>query len=93
MKRKRGDKIEDGVGMIQFASVLDESAELSSDGEAVQISPVVAEEGEIDNDAVEEIGRGDGFVSASHSPVLPWIAPIDPEARMLFSYCRLSIPF
>lgn len=46
-----------------------------------------------DHDAdVEDIGRGDdSVVAACFQPfeIAPWIAPINPKLRMLFSYCKI----
>ena len=42
---------------------------------------------------VEEIGRGQDVVttiSTQDFNLAPWIAPIDPKLRMLFSYCGLT---
>ena len=42
---------------------------------------------------VEDIGRGHSLVVAAHPQrykIAPWIAPIEPKLRMLFSYCTLQ---
>jgi hypothetical protein len=42
---------------------------------------------------VEEIGRGQTLVTTTSTRdfnLAPWIAPIDPKLRMLFSYCKLA---
>ena len=44
-----------------------------------------------DDEEVEEIGRGRDELIAAHTEsfdIAPWIAPIDPKLRMLFSYCK-----
>lgn len=59
-------------------------------GVALSAAPTRIDE---DPDAdVEDIGRGDdSIVAVRFQPcaITPWIAPIDPKLRMLFSYCKI----
>jgi hypothetical protein len=46
---------------------------------------------EVDDEDIGDIGRGCDSLTVHHKQffdIAPWIAPIDPELRMLFSYCE-----
>jgi hypothetical protein len=88
-RRKKSDLDQSAEELPAPATIT--PAEIQSDQKDAS-SPAPSETYEDLEAEVEDIGRGhDSIVADDSQPyeIAPWVAPIDPKLRMLFSYCTL----
>ncbi|KAF2628929.1 hypothetical protein BU25DRAFT_409426, partial [Macroventuria anomochaeta] len=86
-KRRKVDTIEDVIGKERSTAPLDALSQANA-GPASSPPGLARTNGEDDGE-VEDIGRGhDSLITLDTQTfdIAPWIAPIDPKLRMLFSY-------
>lgn len=91
-KKRKGDLDEFTTAKEQSTPSLDARTEPQDDA-SLAVSPGLTMMDKEEDAEVQDIGRGHDSVVTAHSlhyNIAPWIAPIDPKLRMLFSYCTLS---
>jgi hypothetical protein len=95
-KKSKRDAIESSDAKESTSSMSDTQGEPAHNGILRTLSLEPAKNDEEDNTGVEDIRRSYDLVMTArpyHYNVVPWIAPIAPTLRMLFSYCMFMCYF
>lgn len=93
VKKRKSNANENVPSEADPATALNLPVQLPDNPRPKPSIPDLATPGEVENCDVEEIRRDCDLIvrtNAQPSQIAPWIAPIDPKLRMLFSYCKLA---